>query len=205
LLTRLLLPALALALLLTFGLDPPGALLAPMVVGLIVLGALAVAAFFALRATSHRRGARTSRASALISRVFGDGVVDARDRVHADLRAIVRRSRRRMSLAMAGYALLQATLLWLCLVVVGAPLSPLGTFAAFAVGSALSLVPFTPGGVGFAEAGTAAVLYGIGGGAGGGGGGGVLVSGLSRLGGGFVRAGPNGVLGGWGGGGAPRA
>src|SRR5262249_11079066 len=145
------------------GLDPPGALVAPMAVGLAVLGGLAVAAFFALRTPSRRRGARTSRASALIGRVFGDGLVDARDRVHADLCTIVRRSWRRMSLAMAGYAFLQATLLWLCLRVVGAPVSPLGTFAAFAVGSALSLVPFTPGGVGFAEAGTAAVLIGIGG------------------------------------------
>jgi uncharacterized protein (TIRG00374 family) len=68
-----------------------------------------------------------------------------------------------MSLGMAGYAALQATLLWLCLLVVGTHLSPIGTFAAYGVGSALSLVPITPGGVGFAEAGTAAVLSGIGG------------------------------------------
>jgi uncharacterized protein (TIRG00374 family) len=91
----------------------------------------------------------------------------ARDRLHGDLRAVVTRSWRRMSFGMLGYAVLQAGLLWLCLDTVGVHLSPLGTFAAYAAGGALTLVPLTPGGVGFAEAGTAAMLIGFGGNAGG--------------------------------------
>jgi len=164
---RLLLPMIALALLLMFGLHPPGMLIAPAFVGLAVVGSLATIAGLALRAPSDGSGSLTRSASSVARRLFGhaggDAVLGARTRVHLDLRAIVGHSWRRLTLGMIGYALLQAALLWLCLLTVGAHLSPFGTFAAYAVGSALSLVPFTPGGVGFAEAGTAAVLFGVGG------------------------------------------
>jgi uncharacterized membrane protein YbhN (UPF0104 family) len=161
--TRLLLPTVALTLLVTLDLHTPSALIAPVFVGLGALVTFATATYLALRTRSDAVPSRPSRANALLGRVFGSGVVGTRDRVQTDLRAIVRRSWLRMGLAMTGYALLQATLLWLCLLAVGAHLSPVGTIAAYAVGSALSLIPFTPGGVGFAEAGTAAVLFGIGG------------------------------------------
>jgi len=163
LVTRLLLPAVALGLLLILGLQAPHVLVAPVVVGLAVFAAIATVALLALRPASDAPKPRRARASALLDRLVGPALLCARDRVRTDVRAIVRRSWLRFAFGMAGYATLQAALLWLCLLSTGANTSPFGAFAAYGVGSALSLIPFTPGGVGFAEAGTAAVLYGVGG------------------------------------------
>ena len=168
---RLLLPTVALALLLTFGLHTPGALMGPAFLGLIAFGVVVAAAVAALRASPDTPGLLVRGAASLGRRLFGHAddaaLAGARDRLHADLRAVLTQSWRRMSFGMFAYASLQAGLLWLCLHTVGVQLSPLGTFAAYAAGGALTLVPFTPGGVGFAEAGTAAMLIGLGGNPGG--------------------------------------
>jgi uncharacterized membrane protein YbhN (UPF0104 family) len=68
-----------------------------------------------------------------------------------------------LSLGMVGYGILQAVLLWACLQAVGAHLSPVIVLAGYAVDRVMSMVFLTPGGTGFAEAGTAAVLVALGG------------------------------------------
>jgi uncharacterized protein (TIRG00374 family) len=68
-----------------------------------------------------------------------------------------------LSLGTIGYGLLQALLLWACLQAVGAELSPVVVLAAYAVDRVMSMVFLTPGGTGFAEAGTAAALVALGG------------------------------------------
>jgi uncharacterized protein (TIRG00374 family) len=68
-----------------------------------------------------------------------------------------------LSIGMVGYGVLQALLLWACLHAVGGHLSPVVVLAAFAVDRIMSMVFLTPGGTGFTEAGTAAVLVALGG------------------------------------------
>lgn len=68
-----------------------------------------------------------------------------------------------LSAGMVGYGMLQALLLWACLHAVGGHLSPVVVLAGFAVDRLMSMVFLTPGGTGFAEAGTAAVLVALGG------------------------------------------
>lgn len=105
-----------------------------------------------------------ARASRMVRRPVPSDIVAAallefRDRV-AEL---VSARWPQLSIAMAGYGLLQAVLLWACLHVVGAHLSPVVVLAGFAVDRILSVVFLTPGGTGFTEAGTAAVLVALGG------------------------------------------
>jgi uncharacterized membrane protein YbhN (UPF0104 family) len=68
-----------------------------------------------------------------------------------------------LSIGMVGYGVLQALLLWACLHAVGGHLSPTVVLAGFAVDRVMSMVFLTPGGTGFAEAGTAAALVALGG------------------------------------------
>ncbi len=68
-----------------------------------------------------------------------------------------------LSFGMVGYGVLQALLLWACLHAVGGHLSPVIVLAGFAVDRVMSMVFLTPGGTGFAEAGTAAALVALGG------------------------------------------
>jgi uncharacterized protein (TIRG00374 family) len=67
-----------------------------------------------------------------------------------------------LSAGMLGYAFLQATLLWACLGAVGVHPSLAVVLAAFAADRVMTLVPVTPGGVGFAEVGATATLAGFG-------------------------------------------
>ena len=68
-----------------------------------------------------------------------------------------------LTAGMIGYSVMQALLLWACLHAVGADLSPVVVLAAYAVDRVLSMVVLTPGGTGFAEAGSAAALVALGG------------------------------------------
>jgi putative heme transporter len=70
---------------------------------------------------------------------------------------------RQMSLGTAGYALLQATLLWACLHAVGASAAPAVVLAGFAADRVMTFAVVTPGALGFVEAGTAAALIALGG------------------------------------------
>ncbi len=68
-----------------------------------------------------------------------------------------------LTLATAGYGLLQAALLWACLHAVGAHLGLVMVLAGYAVDRVMSIVFLTPGAAGFAEAGMAGVLVAMGG------------------------------------------
>lgn len=87
------------------------------------------------------------------------GLAALRDRVAGLLRG----GWLRMLLGMTGYAALQATLLWLVLDMLGSSLGPVPVFAGFAFGRFLTLLVVTPGGVGIAETGSAALLVALGG------------------------------------------
>jgi uncharacterized membrane protein YbhN (UPF0104 family) len=76
---------------------------------------------------------------------------------------LVRRNWRRMALGMTSYAVLQAALLWAILAMLGSDLGVVSVFAGFAFGRLLSLLVLTPGGVGVAELGSAALLVTLGG------------------------------------------
>ena len=65
--------------------------------------------------------------------------------------------------AALAYAVLQSLLLWACLQVLGAGVDPAMVLAAYAVNGVLSLIPITPGGAGFTEAGMAGALVALGG------------------------------------------
>jgi uncharacterized protein (TIRG00374 family) len=82
-----------------------------------------------------------------------------RDRVAS----VVGRRWTQLSLATLGYGLLQAVLLWACVLAVGGHLSPVMVLAGYAVDRIMTMVILTPGGAGFAEAGAAAALVALGG------------------------------------------
>lgn len=75
---------------------------------------------------------------------------------------LVRRGWPRFAAGSASYVLLQATLLWACLQAAGVDLDLVPLAAAYGVDRLLTLVPFTPGGAGVVEAGTAAALTALG-------------------------------------------
>src|SRR3954467_10280674 len=74
----------------------------------------------------------------------------------------MRRGWRLMTVGGVGYPALQALLLWLCLTSVDAHVSPLAVLMAYAVERLLTLVPLTPGGVGFVETAATATLVAFG-------------------------------------------
>ena len=86
-------------------------------------------------------------------------LVEFRDKVVA----VIGRRYAQLSLAMIGYGVLQAVLLWACLHAVGAPLGVTVVLAAYAVDRIASMIVLTPGGAGFAEAGAAGALVALGG------------------------------------------
>jgi uncharacterized membrane protein YbhN (UPF0104 family) len=91
--------------------------------------------------------------------VAAAGLLAFRDRVAA----LVGARWPQLSVGMVGYGVLQALLLWACLHAVGGHLGLVVVLAGFAVDRIMSMVFLTPGGTGFAEAGTAAVLVALGG------------------------------------------
>ncbi|HVI34699.1 MAG TPA: YbhN family protein [Gaiellales bacterium] len=74
----------------------------------------------------------------------------------------LQRGWRLMTVGGVGYPALQALLLWLCLTSVDAHVSPLAVLMAYAVERLLTLVPLTPGGVGFVETAATATLVAFG-------------------------------------------
>lgn len=69
----------------------------------------------------------------------------------------------RMSLGISGYVALQGVLLGLCLHLTGAGNAWVEVLAGFAVERMLTIVPFTPGGIGIADLGLVGVLLALGG------------------------------------------
>lgn len=140
------------------------------------LGAAAVLALLVVVLLSglatHRAAARAvavvapivERASRVVGRPVGRDVVTAKLLDFRDhVAELVEERWARLSLGMVGYGVLQALLLWSCVHAVGGHLGPVVVLAAFAVDRVMSMVFLTPGGTGFAEAGTAAVLVALGG------------------------------------------
>ncbi len=168
-LAKLALPSVALSALLMAGQVASQRLEVAAAVALVVLAALLFGAAAAL--ASPRGAARLGGAAETVLRglfrLLGSGrtievrqaVVDGREQVIA----VVRGSWARMTVGMAAYISLQALLLWACLHVMGSTLSPIQVLAGFAVERLLTLAVVTPGGVGIAETGTAALLIAMGG------------------------------------------
>jgi len=139
-----------------------GAAAALGLVVLVLVAALATPAA-AVRAASVV-APLVARASRLVRRpvereVVAGVLLEFRDRVAG----LVGERWPQLSFGTIGYGLLQALLLWACLEAVGAQLSPVVVLAAYAVDRVMSMVFLTPGGTGFAEAGTAAALVALGG------------------------------------------
>ncbi len=137
--------------------------------------AIALGLFLALLVSSLVTRHAATRAAGLLAPVVArvSGLLrrpTSRERVSEELllfrdrvAAVVGERWAQLSLGMLGYGLLQALLLWACLVAVGAHLSPVVVLAGFAVDRIMSMVVLTPGGAGFAEAGAAAALVALGG------------------------------------------
>jgi uncharacterized membrane protein YbhN (UPF0104 family) len=168
-LVKLALPVVALGLLvMAGGLPTPGLALAALIaagtlcsVVLVVITALA-----SERAASLLgRGCQVVGSAAL--RVVHSSRVLTADQAVLDLRhrmtSLLRRRWHRMLLGMMTYAFLQATLLWLILHMLGSNLDLVYVFAGFSFGRLLTLLVVTPGGVGIAETGSAALLVALGG------------------------------------------
>ena len=168
-LSKLLLPVLALSALLLAGhgsghfvrTTAAGAVLLLVAVLAAVLGALRSersasrsvgAVVRVLRALLRGRGERWLEGATR-------GVLETR----AQVCAVAARTWPQLSAGMGAYVLLQGALLWGCLHVVAATVPWYAVLAAFAVERLLSLVVVTPGGTGTAEAGTVAALVALGG------------------------------------------
>ena len=171
-LVKLALPVVALGLLVAAGELPAQGLATGALIGgavLVTTLALVAAALSNDRAalvlggalqTAVTRGLRLVRSARTVA--LAAAVVDLRRRM-SDL---LRRRWLRMLLATAGYAVLQASLLWTVLDMLGSHLGVVPVFAGYAFGRLLTLLVITPGGVGFVETGSAALLVSLGGEAG---------------------------------------
>jgi uncharacterized protein (TIRG00374 family) len=165
---KLCLPALGLATLLLAG-GATAQLVLPTAIALtalILLGALFAAAL-------AREGAAAALGR-LAERVLTAAALAARRprQVHLEASAVelrrqgvvlIRRTWLRLSAGMVAYLALQALLLWACLAVVGAAVSPAEVFAVFALQRLLTVVVLTPGGLGVVEVGMTAMLTAFGG------------------------------------------
>ncbi|MDT7547385.1 MAG: hypothetical protein QOE99_3495 [Actinomycetota bacterium] len=168
-LVKLALPVVALGLLVAAGgLPTPGLALAAviaagslLVVLLIVAAALASPGVASLVGRAAQVTATLALRLARSSRTVSceQAVVDLRQR----MAGLLRRRWQRMLLGMTSYAVLQATLLWLILHMLGSSLGIVPVFAGFSFGRLLTLLVVTPGGVGIAETGSAALLVALGG------------------------------------------
>lgn len=157
---------------------------ATLAVGLSVGHVLAVAALIGVAAmlvvlatviaalSSGRAAAVIARALAAAVAVLGRVLRRRTDRealaaqviaTREEAVAVIRRRWHAMSLAMIGYGVLQAGLLYACLYVVGVRLPLAGVLAAYAVERLLTVVCVTPGAIGVSEAGAAGLLVAFGG------------------------------------------
>ncbi|MEO6205673.1 MAG: lysylphosphatidylglycerol synthase domain-containing protein, partial [Mycobacteriales bacterium] len=168
-LIKLVLPVLALSLLVLTGGPATGALRACAVIGGVVL--IAVVGGFAALLSSRRAAAALGHGAQVVVDRLGRFLPAARGRdasgavqgLRERIQTVVTTGWRRMLLGALAYAALQAALLWVVLTMLGSQLGPVAVFAGFAVGRVLTLLVFTPGGLGSSEAGSAAVLIALGG------------------------------------------
>lgn len=168
-LTKLSLPAVALAaLLLTGGVTRPQlATTAEVALGALVLlvGAVGAALGSDTTATRLARGLERTTEGLLWlihsprTATFVPTVLEMR----RDSLALLRRGWAQLSLGMIAYSVLQAALLWTCLHLFGSTLSTPQVFAGYALERILTLAVITPGGAGLVEVGITALLVAFGG------------------------------------------
>jgi putative heme transporter len=169
-LLKLLMPALALAVLWLTGRPVSPTTRWTAVSSIVVFFVLVAAGVAALasRRTAERAIGVAAPAIARIGRVLrrrtdrvcvSAAFLDCRDTV----RSVLVERWGQLSLGTAGYAALQALLLWACLHAVGGHVVPADVLAGYAVDRVLTLAVITPGATGFAEAGIAAALVALGG------------------------------------------
>ena len=125
--------------------------LRPMRIGEIVLSAIAIAAAAFVLAGRSRWGRRQTETLMTAVRQTVSLGADA-----------LRRGWRLITVGGVGYPALQALLLWLCLTAVDARVAPVAALVTYAVERLLTLVPLTPGGVGFVETAATATLVAFG-------------------------------------------
>lgn len=166
---KLVLPMLGLLGLLASGRLPSRRLVVVAAVGAGLL-ALLVAAVVAMLASDRAARAVSRSIDAAVNLVLRvvrsartvdsyDVVVELRDRSAG----LVRHGWRSMAAGLLAFYGVQALLLWTILRLLGGALGPAEVFAAFALGRLLTAVVVTPGGVGIAETGAAALLVALGG------------------------------------------
>jgi uncharacterized membrane protein YbhN (UPF0104 family) len=168
-LVKLALPVVALGLLLAAGgLPTPGlALAAAIATGTLLTVLLLVLIALASETAAGLLGRATQLLGSAALRLVRSSRQLACEQAVLELRqrmtALLRRRWHRMLLGMTTYAVLQATLLWLILHMLGSSLGIVPVFAGFSFGRLLTLLVVTPGGVGIAETGSAALLVALGG------------------------------------------
>jgi uncharacterized protein (TIRG00374 family) len=162
--TKLVLPSLAVGSLVLVGHGLGRNVLPSAIVGLVIVG-LGAALAAANRARRDRAGSsnRIAFTRRVVSRILPTSAGETITAFRREAGTIVHQRWRQLTLGALGYSVLQALLLGLCLHAFGTRLSPVDVFAGFAVGSLLTLVPITPGGLGVSETGMAALLIALGG------------------------------------------
>jgi uncharacterized membrane protein YbhN (UPF0104 family) len=114
------------------------------------LGGRAADAVAAVGFRAARSGRRTSFVTAIPA-------------VRADISSVARRGWPSLTGGVCAYLVLQGVLWWMCLQMLGNHVSPTAVLAGFAVERVLSMLPLSPGGAGFVEAGSIATLVSLGG------------------------------------------
>lgn len=166
---KLALPTVALSVVLAEGTIRSGGLLATAQVALGLTAGLAAVAVAAI--ADARIASGLGRAADRVTRVFWSSLGSDRTtslastlpEIRQETAAVIRRGWPQLSAGVVSYLLMQAVLWALCLHVVGGTWSFTAMLAGFAVERLLSMLPFTPGGAGLAEAGSIAILISLGG------------------------------------------
>ncbi|MDO5699539.1 MAG: lysylphosphatidylglycerol synthase transmembrane domain-containing protein [Dermatophilus congolensis] len=163
-LARALLPVLAALILLPFPEKLPGAMwtgaIAGGLAGVVAVGSLG--AILTSKTSAARIGALGNR---ILTKLRPSTSIDAEKaalRLRAQMIDIVSARWGHLTFGLAGFFGVYFLLFAACLHVAGVDVSWRMMFAAFAVGRLLTAVPLTPGGLGVAEAGSAAVLVAMG-------------------------------------------
>lgn len=168
-LTKLSLPAIALAALLVAGdvTRPQLAATAAMALGVLVLLVCVVGVALGSDRAASRLAHGLERTSGGALRLVRSSrtvsFVPAVLELRRDSLALLRREWAQLSLGMFAYSALQAGLLWTCLHLFGSTLSTPQVFAGYALERALSIAMITPGGAGLVEVGITALLVAFGG------------------------------------------
>lgn len=169
LLARLALPLAGLVALLVVGARVSGPMLMAAGAGAAVC-ALVVALVVAALASDRfatRLIAVVVRAAGSLARLAGrpepEGLATSLASQRISAVELLKRGRGGLVVGMLAYLVLQGVLMWACLAAVGSDLGWAEVTAAYAAGRMLTTVVLTPGGTGFAETGTAAVLIALGG------------------------------------------